>query len=205
MPRPPLTFDRFLPLPENRSALAAVRQAAATVINRRPAPSLNPLFLHGPAGSGKTHLVSALVEDVTRQAPDVAVTLLTAADLETLAGAADDLRAETADALRAARTCDLVVVEDLHRLTARPAEALVGLLNHLLPRQAQVVVTAAVGPRHLELPARLTSRLAEGLVVGLEPLQASGRLALLRDLAARRGLAVADDVLAWLAENLTGG
>ena len=54
-------------------------------------------------------------------------------------------------------------------------------------------------------PARLTSRLACGLVVGLEPLQAPSRLALLQDRAQRRQLAVTRDVLAWLAEHLTGG
>jgi chromosomal replication initiator protein len=97
------------------------------------------------------------------------------------------------------------VVEDLQHLTGRGAEALVGLLDYVLPRGTRVLLTALVGPGHLELPARLTSRLAGGLVVGLEALQAPSRLALLSDLAARRPLSLTPEVLAWLAEHLTGG
>jgi chromosomal replication initiator protein len=69
-----------------------------------------------------------------------------------------------------------------------------------------MVFTAAVGPRHLTgLPNRLVSRLAGGLVVGIEALSAGSRLALLRDRAQRRQLAVRPEVLAWLADNVTGG
>jgi chromosomal replication initiator protein len=69
-----------------------------------------------------------------------------------------------------------------------------------------VVLTALAGPRHLaNLPARLASRLAGGLVVRLETLSAPSRLAVLEDRAQRRQLAVGRDVLAWLAEHLTGG
>jgi chromosomal replication initiator protein len=101
-------------------------------------------------------------------------------------------------------------VEDLQHLPARAVEALVQLLDYLHARQRLVVVTALAGPQQLghrgvRFPARLTSRLAGGLVVGLEPLQAASRLALLLDKAQRRQLAVSRDVLSWLAEHLTGG
>jgi chromosomal replication initiator protein len=54
------------------------------------------------------------------------------------------------------------------------------------------------------LPERLTSRLACGLVVGLEPLAVASRLAFLEDRARRRRLCVGPDVLAWLAEHVSG-
>src|SRR5581483_5860119 len=148
---------------------------------------------------------TALIEDVTRQAPASVVAVLSAGDLESLTGFSEDVRQETAEALRAARGSNLLVVEDLQHLTGRGAEALVGLLDYVLPRGTRVVLTALVGPGHLELPARLTSRLAGGLVVGLEALQAPSRLTLLRDLAARKRLSLTPEVLAWLAEHLTGG
>jgi chromosomal replication initiator protein len=204
MPRPPLTFARFLPLPENRSALAAVRRMADCLTSRRPKRSDNPLYLHGPAGSGKTHLASAVVEDVTHRAPELVAAVLSAGDLRTTALPRDP-DGEVADGLQAARDSDLLVIEDVQHLDGRASETVVQLLDHLLPRGGQVVVTALVGPRHLDLPGRLTSRLAGGLVVGLEPLQVSSRLALLQDKAQRRQLAVGRDVLAWLAENLAGG
>ena len=57
----------------------------------------------------------------------------------------------------------------MHRLSAGAVEAVVQLLDRGLARQVQLVFTAAVGPAQMELPARLTSRLAGGLIVGLEP------------------------------------
>lgn len=199
---PPLTFARFVSVPENRSALAAVQQVAADLVARRPV-STNPLYLYGPAGSGKTHLVTALVEEVSRRLPGVRATVVSAADFVRFAGTSDE--APEPPALQTARSGDLLVVEDLQRLPARAAERLVQTLDEALGRGVPVVVTALAGPGQLGLPARLGSRLAAGLVVGIEPLQAPSRLALLQDKAQRRQLAVGREVLAWLADNVTGG
>jgi chromosomal replication initiator protein len=68
-----------------------------------------------------------------------------------------------------------------------------------------MIFTASTGPGQLaHLPARLTSRLAGGLVVSLQPFSPASRLAFLRDRVQRRQLAVGGDVLAWLAEHLSG-
>jgi chromosomal replication initiator protein len=168
-----------------------VRHLADCLAARPARTSANPLYLHGPSGSGKTHLVSALVEDVLRRNPQCVVSVLPARELT-----ADEPDAD----------CDLFICEDVQRLPVRAAGALVERMDHLLAHGRSLVFTALVGPRHLtHLPTRLTSRLASGLVVGLAALAAPSRLALLRDLAQRRQLAVGPDVLAWLAEHLTSG
>ena len=107
---------------------------------------------------------------------------------------------------------DLLIVEDLQHLATRQSnqaaviESLVQRFDDLLARQRQMVFTASTGPARIaHLPARLVSRLASGLVIGLEPLGTAGRLALLQDKAQQRQLAVSRDVLAWLAEHLPGG
>jgi chromosomal replication initiator protein len=215
MPRPALTFARFVAGPENRSALLAVQDLATALAARRPG-SISPLFLHGPAGTGKTHLVHALVEEATRARPDLVIALLAAGDLEPVSHSASVAEVDpapdvaSADPLEAARHSDLVVLEDLHHLSGRAVEPLVQLLDELHACPRPVVVTATVGPQQLghrgeRFPARLTSRLAAGLIVGLEPLQPERRVTLLADGAQRRQLAVGRDVLTWLAEHLSGG
>src|SRR5262249_14046274 len=105
----------------------------------------------------------------------------------------------------AARRADLVIVEDLQHLAARAAEVFVHLVDRCRSRERQLVLTAASGPTQLtHLPARLTSRPANGLVVGLRPLGPASRLALPEGLAGRRNLGVAQPVLAWLAEHMAG-
>ena len=199
------TFARFTAAAENRPALLAVQQVAVCVASRRTRRADNPLLVHGPPGVGKSHLVSALVGEVTRNAPDFIVHLVAAGDLDTW----DDSE-EREDPFEAARRCDLLIVEDLQHLPLRSAEKWVQLFDYLLARDRQMVFTANAGPQHLNhrgqrFPARLSSRLASGLVVHLPPLSVAGRLALLKDQAQRRQLAVGHDVLAWLAEHLTGG
>jgi len=103
------------------------------------------------------------------------------------------------------RECDLLVVEDVHALPGRAVEALAGVIDDRRARGRQTVFTAAQGPGQLtRLPSRLTSRLACGLVVGLEPFATPSRLGFLQDRAKRRRLEIGPDVLAWLAEHVGG-
>lgn len=193
----PRTFARFVALPENRAALLAARQVA-----ERPSVD-SPLFLHGPPGSGKSHLAAALIDEATQRRPGLAIAALAAGDLETLVRPEED---DDFDPLDVVRQADLLLVEDVQHVTARTDAALVRLFDYFHARRKQMVFTAAVGPRLLEhLSARLTSRLAGGLVVGLEAWAAPSRLTLLQDKLKRKQITVRRDVLAWLAGQLTGG
>src|SRR5205823_6461350 len=99
-----------------------------------------------------------------------------------------------------------LIVEDLQHLPARAADALVRVVDFRLPRRMPLVVTATAGPGRLTaLPARLTSRLGGGLVVGLEPLSPASRRHVLEQLAEQRGLRVGADVLDWIAARTPGG
>jgi chromosomal replication initiator protein len=231
-----LKFARFVPVPENQTALAAVEDLAASVASAGTRRIANPLYLHGPAGTGKTHLVSALIEHVTRRSPQSIITLLQSNDLARGGRTADHqpidrmnlqsarrckvvaqtflpvLPIDQAD-LQAASQSDLVIVEDLQRLTGgaegslrAQQESLVQLFDYLHAWQRPMVFTATVGPGQLtQISARLRSRLAAGLVVALSPLGPASRLAVLRDKAQRRQLAVSTEVLSWVAQHLPGG
>ena len=207
-----LTFARYLPTPENRSALLAVQDVLTRVRTGAYRRGVSPLYLHGPTGTGKTHLIAALIDEATRQSPQLIVTLLQAGDLGKMARSLES-SGDMVDALQAAKQSDLFVLEDLQHLTGRRddsgvsvAEALVQIFDYLHARQRQLVFTATVGPRELvHLPMRLLSRLVSGLVVGLRPMQLASRLAVLQDKAQRRQLAVSPEVLTWIAEHLGGG
>ena len=113
--------------------------------------------------------------------------------------------AEEAEELRAAKQADLLIVEDVQHLPTGQAETLVQVLDYRLARQRPIVCTASVGPSVLDsLPARLTSRLAAGLVVRLEALAADRRRQLLSQNAQQRRLNLSPAVLDWLAEHLNG-
>jgi chromosomal replication initiator protein len=185
-----LTFARLVPVPENRSALLAVQRLAAAVgpAGFSPIGYPDPLFLHGPPGTGKTHVVSALLDEVCRRCRGLSVTIRAVGDgIEDLGDA------------------DLLVLEDLQHLPYRSVEGLVRRLNERWANTRPTVVTASAGPRHLPaFSERLRSRLTAGLVVGLEPFAEASRRAILGDQAQRRQIAVRPAALAWLAKQLPG-
>lgn len=198
------TFARWVTTPENHLALEAVRQLADALVAQKARYEPTPLFLHGPAGTGKTHLASALIGSVSQGRPTLTCTHLSAAEAGDLLRLAHDPEGDP-PAPAADWHSDLLVIEDVQHLPARAAEGLVGVLDGRAARREPTLLTATAGPARLtHLPVRLTSRLASGLVVGLESLAPASRLALLQDRAQRRQLPLGRDVLVWLAEHAGG-
>ncbi len=216
------TFANWIALAENEAARLAVERVADCVCGRGPRRAINPLFLYGSAGSGKSHLVSALLAEVTQRSPDLQVALLAAGDFEALLlpeapptptlpptggegkEAPSPLVGEgRGGGMKTLRQSDLLIVEDVQHLPPRVEEAFVHLIDRGLARGQQLVCTALAGPAQLShLPARVTSRLGSGLVVGLAALSPESRQLFLHEYTKRRDLTVRADVLAWLAEHL---
>lgn len=214
MHKPPLTFARFVDLPENRSALLAIREVAAHLASTNSASaSNNPLLLYGPPGTGKTHLVSALLHDVARQRPEITGVHLSAGDFAVNSAFADDVEGESPasgelDLFAACKDADLLIVEDLQHLPGTAAERFAQLIDDLQAQGQQMIFTAHAGPqqlqhRHGKFPARLVNRLTGGMVVRLESPGIDSRRLLLRVSAGETS--IPDDIIDWLAGHLTEG
>src|SRR5262245_23285347 len=194
----------WIETPENRPAWLALRRVGECVSSGRKWREFNPLFLHGPAGTGKSHLIHSLITEGTRQRPDAGVNVLASGDVALLFRGHEE-NARLATAREAARKADLLVIEDLQHLDVPVIEALVQVFDERKGRQLQMVFTALEGPGRLrQLPSRLTSRLASGLVIGLPLLSPTSRRMFLEERAQQRSLRVRPDVLDWLARNVAG-
>jgi chromosomal replication initiator protein len=190
----------FLAGPENH----LVEPAVQGVLGPRPA-RYNPLVLHGPSGTGKSHLACGLVAAWRDRWPTAAVVYTTAVDFAR--ELADAIETQAVVDLRTLyRRASLLVFEDVGRLAEKPAAQieLIGTLDAILRAGGQIVVTASIAPAELRnlMPA-LQSRLLAGLAVPLSPPGAGARLAILRQLAELREIDLAEPVAQVLADGLS--
>ena len=197
---PKYTFEQFVIGRSNRFA-----HAAALAVAELPAQAYNPLFLHGPPGTGKTHLLHAIGDYVRRYGDGLRVCYATIEEFTS--EFVEALRARsTADFKERFRGADVVLIDDVQFLAgrARTREEFFHTFNVLLDSGRQLVMTSDRGPAELaELEARLTERFRAGLVVELEAPAIEVRRAILASRARLDGVEVSTEVLDAIAERVT--
>jgi chromosomal replication initiator protein len=180
---PAQTFDRFVIGPGNRLA-----HASALAVAELPGEAYNPLFLHGPPGLGKSHLIAAIREYMTRNHPELTVHHTTAERFTNEFVTA--LRRSGPEAFKTRyRELDALLIDDVQFLEgkAQTAEEFFHTFNALHAAGKQVVLSSDRPPEALSgLAERLRDRFAWGLTVELEPPDLRTRIALLWRLAADR-------------------
>jgi chromosomal replication initiator protein len=190
----------FVALPENRLGLVAARRLVQALAKRSSFP--NPLYLHGAAGTGKSHLAKSILEKCIARTPELSAQLISTQEL--LPSSTEPV--EGHDQLRPYLDADLLVIEGLQYLPDRSVNNLIRVLDERKASRKATVTTASVGPGLLkQMPARLTSRLASGLVVQLAPLPFPSRRILAEKLTTRRKVYLTADALDLLAADPTGG
>jgi chromosomal replication initiator protein len=186
---PKLTFDQFVIGDSNRLA-----HAAALTVAELPATAYNPLFICGPPGVGKTHLLSSIATLVHEHNPALTVRCTTGESftnefLNSLKNSVEPFKARFRDV-------DVLLVDDVQFLErkAKTEEEFFHTFNALHDGGRQIVLTSDRPPHDLRaLEDRLRERFACGLVADIHPPDLATRLAILRKRAHHDGVAIADE------------
>jgi chromosomal replication initiator protein len=174
---PKYTFGQFVIGDGNRLA-----HAAALAVAEMPAHAYNPLFIYGPPGLGKTHLLQAIGNYVQVYGNGLRVRYATVEDFTS--DFVRSLRAGDTGAFRERfRGVDVLLIDDVQFLAdkLKTKEEFFHTFNALYETGRQLVLTSDRAPAdHDEFEDRLRERFASGLVADLQPPELDVRLAILR-------------------------
>lgn len=188
---PDFTFDALV---AGRANLLA-RTAALRVVGA-PGWTVSPLFIHGDAGVGKTHLLHAVANLLLKDRPHARVLVVHAESFITEVLVSDQA-ASGGETKAKYRSPDVLLIDDVHLLAGRhrAQEVLHSSLAVLLARRAQVIVTSRTSPMGLvDMDVRLARQFDSGLVMPIEEPELEMRVTIVQSKARQQGVPVPRNV-----------
>ena len=194
------SFDNFVVGPSNRLA-----HGAAIAVATRPGNVYNPLFIYGPPGVGKTHLLYAIANGIRESNPNANIVYIKGDEFtnELIAAITSGKNIEFRNKYREA---DLFLIDDIQFIAGKEAtqEEFFHTFNKLYEEHKQIVMTSDRKPSDIQtLEDRLRTRFEWGLLADIQPPDYETRMAILKSKAVQIGLDLSDDVLHYIANNIT--
>ncbi len=193
------SFDNFVVGEENRYAYTAALSAA-----QNPG-TINPLYIYGGSGMGKTHLLLAVAHEVRAHNPNARVRYTSCENF--LNAFLDSLRTKTMYEFRETfRNVDYLLVDDVHTLGNKTSlqEEFFNTFNTLYGLGKQIILTSDRQPSEIPgLEARLVSRFVSGVTTQITQSSFETRLAILKQEQQCLRLKLGDDVLSFIAERIS--
>ncbi len=197
---PQFSFDTFVVGPSNRFAYGA-----ATAVSNAPGQTYNPLFLYGPPGVGKTHLLYAIANGIRKNNPNANIVYIKG----------DQFTNELISAIQSGkniefrnkyREADLFLIDDIQFIAGKEStqEEFFHTFNKLYEEHKQIVMTSDRKPSDmLTLEERLRTRFEWGLIADIQPPDYETRMAIIKNKANSLALELSDEVCNYIANNVT--
>lgn len=196
---PRYTFDTFIVGPSNQFAHAGCRAVAEV-----PSRSYNPLFIYGGVGLGKTHLMHAIGQYVSKHIPAFKLTYISAERFmnEMING----LRFERIIEFRERyRSLDILLVDDIQFIEGKQGtqNEFFHTFNALYDAGKQIVISSDCPPHEIpSLEERLRSRFEWGLIADIQPPDLETKVAILKKKAEAEAVPLPDNVALYIAAKI---
>jgi chromosomal replication initiator protein len=192
------TFANFAVSGSNQVAFVAAGTVAANI-----GKSYNPLFLYGPVGVGKTHLMHAIANDVYQKQPDKKIIYITSEEFtnEVVEAIKNN---DTGKMKRRFRGAYILLIDDIQFIEGkeRVQEELFHTFNILIDQGSQIALSSDRPPQEIKkLEKRLSSRFAGGLTVDIGKPDFELKTAIIKKKAEKFGHEIPTDVAMLLANS----
>jgi chromosomal replication initiator protein len=198
---PRYTFENYCSSMSNRLAVS-IGQAIA---EHPEVKTYNPLFVFGETGVGKTHLLQAIGIKLKENNPRMRVLYVSSRVFESQYTTAVQQK-KINDFINFYQSIDVLLLDDIQFFAGKPGtqNTFFHIFNHLHQHQRQLVMSSDCRPSDLDgMEPRLISRFKWGMTVQLEKPDKELRRKFLAMKAAQDGLNIADEVLDFIAANVT--
>lgn len=197
---PRFTFDNFV---SGSSNIVAFRSAMKIAENPGV---INPLYIFGSVGLGKTHLMGAIGNYISEIYPDYKVLYVQASDFAKEYVEATQTK-NMAPFIEKYSDLDVFLVDDIQQIQSKELTQFefFNLFNELYMNKKQIVITSDNPANKLKIMPRLTSRFESGLVVDITNPDLSQRIDILKKKLEERNVnfTLSDDALEFIASNVT--
>lgn len=198
---PKYTFENYCSSMSNKLAVSI----GQTIADHPEVKTYNPLFVFGSTGVGKTHLLQAIGIKLKEQYPRMRVLYVTARVFESQYTTAVTQK-KINDFINFYQSIDVLLLDDIQEFAGKPGtqNTFFHIFNHLHQHQRQLVMSSDCRPSDLDgMVPRLISRFKWGMTVELEKPDLELRRRFLAMKAAQDGLDISDEVLDYIATNVT--
>ena len=195
--RKDFTFENFAVSSSNQLAYVS-----AKAVSEKLGVAYNPLFIYGPVGVGKTHLMQAVANEVFTKDPDKKILYTTSEEFtnEVVEAIREN---DTSRMKRKFRNLDVLIIDDIQFVAGkeRVQEELFHTFNILIDKKSQIVLSSDRPPSEIKkLEKRLSSRFAGGLTVDVDNPDFELRCAILLIKAQRLGIELSMEAAKKIAE-----
>lgn len=197
------TFDTFIEGRSNEFALACSKSVAKNC-GTKDVPDYNPLFIYGPSGMGKTHLITAIANDVRKNHPDFNIVYVTSETFGSdLVNALN--KGTISDFHNKYRNADILLIDDIQFFSTRERmqEEFFHTFYKLHQEGKQIVITSDKPPKELvTLEERLRTRFEGGLIADISAPDYETRLAIINRKSELLELKMPSEVAEFMANRL---
>ncbi len=195
------TFENFVVGQTNRFA-----HAAALAVVNNPAFEYNPYVIYGPSGVGKTHLMYAIKNEISKRHAGIKIECLRGeAFMNQFIQALNEGREAINSFQDKYRSVDVLLIDDLHIIAGKEQtqEEFFNTFNVLHDNNKQIVVTLDRPPKAIPtLEDRIRSRLESGLLADITPADFETRVGIINKKAEQLGITLSEEIVYETAKKI---